>query len=66
MLSTLSAVHTDAEKRASPGEKSGEAGGSPALPPHHPLMNIELGRILFQEKGVIFCQEVDGGREAEI
>lgn len=66
MVPTLSAVHTDAEKRACLGEKSREAGGSPALTPHHPLMNIELGSILFQEKGVIFCQEVGGGREAEI
>lgn len=66
MLSTLSAVHTDAEKRACLGEKNGEAGVALPSPPTIPLMNAELGRILFQEKGVIFCQEVGGGGEAEI
>lgn len=46
--STLSAIHTDAEKGACPGEKGGAAGGSPV--PSIPLMSLELGRMLLQER----------------
>lgn len=46
--------------------RAGQQGVALSSLPSIPLMSIELGRILFQEKCVIFCQKVCGGREAEI